>query len=84
MPRYTLSLMGLEISFKTDATADRVEAARQLLEERYTDLNENAGDLSKERLLTFLALSLADDYLVNQYKLSALEEKIGKILEKAP
>lgn len=84
MPRYTLSLMGLEISFKTDATADRVEAARELLEERYTDLNKNAGDLSKERLLTFLALSLADDYLVNQERLGRLEEKIGKILEKAP
>lgn len=84
MPRYTLSLMGLEISFKTDADADRVEAARTLLEERYTDLNKNAGDLSKERLLTFLALSLADDYLVNQERLGHLEEKIGEILEKAP
>ncbi len=84
MPRYTLSLMGLDISFKTDATADRVEAAKGLLEERYEDLNKNAGDLSKERLLTFLALSLADDYLENQQKLRSLEEKIGQILEKNP
>jgi len=76
--------MGLEISFKTDATPERVEAARVLLEDRYTNLSKNAGDLSKEKLLTFLALSLADDYLVNMAKLDRLEEKIGEILEKTP
>lgn len=84
MSRYTLSLMDLEISFKTDATAERVEAARNLLEDRYTNLSKNAGDLSKEKLLTFLALSLADDYLVNVEQLQRLEEKIGEILDKDP
>lgn len=84
MSRYTLSVMGLDISFKTDATPERVEAARGLLEERYENLSKNAGDLSKEKLLTFLALSLADDYLVNVAELDRLEEKIGEILEKTP
>lgn len=84
MSRYTLSLMDLEISFKTDANRPRVEAARDLLEERYTDLCKNAGDLSKEKLLTFLALSLADDYLVGKENLERLEEKIEAILEKEP
>ena len=82
MPRYTLNLFGLEISFKTDAENDRIEAAQAYLEEKYKELTTTAGDLSKEKALTFLLLSLADDYLVGQQKLERLEEKIGEILEK--
>jgi cell division protein ZapA len=82
MPRYTLNLFGLEISFKTDAESTRIEAAQALLEKRFKDLTTGAGDLSKEKALTFLLLSLADDYLVNEAKLARLEEKIGEILEK--
>ena len=82
MPRYTLNLFGLEISFKTDAENDRIEAAQAYLEEKYKELTTTAGDLSKEKALTFLLLSLADDYLVGRQKLERLEEKIGEILEK--
>lgn len=82
MPRYTLSLFGLDISFKTDAENDRIEAAQAYLEKKYGDLTASAGDLSKEKALTFLLLSLADDYLVSQSQLAQLEEKIGEILEK--
>jgi len=82
MPRYTLNLFGLEISFKTDAESDRIEAAQAYLEGKYNELTNGAGDLSKEKALTFLLLSLADDYLVNQTRLAQLEEKIEEILEK--
>ncbi|MDD3312272.1 cell division protein ZapA [Pseudodesulfovibrio sp.] len=82
MPRYTLNLFGLEISFKTDAESDRIEAAQAFLEKKYRELTETAGDLSKEKALTFLLLSLADDYLVGVGKLERLEGKIGEILEK--
>jgi cell division protein ZapA len=82
MPRYTLNLFGLDISFKTDAESDRIEAAQALLEKRFKDLTTGAGDLSKEKALTFLLLSLADDYLVGTAKMARLEEKIGEILEK--
>ncbi|MGL1860985.1 MAG: cell division protein ZapA [Pseudodesulfovibrio sp.] len=82
MPRYTLNLFGLEISFKTDAESDRIEAAQAYLESKYNELTGGAGDLSKEKALTFLLLSLADDFLVNKSKLARLEEKIGEILEK--
>ncbi|MBI9081630.1 MAG: cell division protein ZapA [Pseudodesulfovibrio sp.] len=82
MPRYTLNLMGLEISFKTDADNVRIEAAQALIESKHKELATGAGDLSKEKLLTFLLLSLADDYLVADDKLKRLEEKIGEILEK--
>ncbi len=82
MPRYTLNLFGLEISFKTDAESDRIEAAQAYLDKKYNELTEGAGDLSKEKAMTFLLLSLADDYLVSTTKLKRLEEKIGEILEK--
>ena len=82
MPRYTLNLMGLEITFKTDADNDRIEAAQALIENKHKELVAGAGDLSKEKLLTFLLLSLADDYLVAKDNLKRLEEKIEEILEK--
>lgn len=82
MPRYTLSLVGHEISFRTDADAERIEAAQALVEERYSDLCKNGNDISKEKLLTFLALSLADDYLVEKEQRARLEKKITEILEK--
>lgn len=81
MPRYTLNLFGLEISFKTDAENDRIDAAQEYLENKYNELISGAGDLSKEKALTFLLLSLADDYLVNKTHLAQLEEKIGEILD---
>lgn len=82
MPRYTLNLMGLDITFKTDADNGRIEAAQAFIEDKHKDLVAGAGDLSKEKLLTFLLLSLADDYLVAEDKLKRLEGKIGEILEK--
>ena len=81
MPRYTLNLLGLEISFKTDAESDRIEAAHALIQERAKELSGDS-DMSKEKVLTFLALSLADDYLVAEDKRSRLEEKISELLEK--
>lgn len=82
MPRYTLTLLGLEISFKTDADNKRIEAAQALIENKYKELVAGAGDISKERVLTYLILSLADDYLVADEKRRRLEGKIEEILEK--
>lgn len=82
MPRYTLNLLGLEISFKTDADDKRIETAQAFIEGKHKELVAGAGDLSKEKAMTFLLLSLADDYLVAEDKLKRLEEKIEEILEK--
>lgn len=84
MPRYTLTLLGLEISFKTDADNERIEAAQAFIENKYKELVSGAGDISKERVLIYLLLGLADDYLVAEDKLKRLEGKIGEILEKTP
>ena len=82
MAGYRLSLLGLDASFRTDASSERVDEAKVLLEERFQALTERAGNLSKERLLIFLALSLADDFLQCNERLQELEEKLEQLLHK--
>lgn len=83
MPRYTLDLLGLNVAFRTDADEDRIQAAKELLEERYRDLSGEGSGISKEKLLTCLGLSLADDLLLSEARLEALEERINKLLERS-
>jgi len=82
MPRYTMPVLGLEVSILTDADGRRVAEAKQLVETKYDGLNPGGKNVSKERLLTVLALSLADDYLQSIQKLHELENKLGRLLEK--
>jgi cell division protein ZapA len=82
MPRYTLTVLGVELSFITDADADRINKAKALIEEQYRSLNQDGKKLSKEKLLTVLALSLADDYLQCDAKLARLEKRINGLMEK--
>ncbi|GFK95216.1 hypothetical protein NNJEOMEG_03074 [Fundidesulfovibrio magnetotacticus] len=82
MPSYSKVILGLELSFKTDAEPDRVETAKALVEERYRLLNPGGKNLSKEKLLTFVALGLADDLLMANQKLSEMESKLDRILKR--
>ena len=82
MPSYNKVILGLELSFKTDAEPDRVELAKALVEERYRLLNPGGMNLSKEKLLTFVALGLADDLTMANQRLAEMEEKLDKILSK--
>ncbi|WP_239057845.1 cell division protein ZapA [Pseudodesulfovibrio sp. JC047] len=77
-----MTLLGLEISFKTDADNPRIEAAQAFIENKHQELVAGAGDISKEKLLVYLLLSLADDYLVTTDKLERLETKVEEILKK--
>lgn len=63
MAEYKLSVLGLDIAFKTDADGERVQAAKELIEDRYQALEARGLRLGKQKLLIFLALGLADDYL---------------------
>lgn len=80
MPRYSLNILGLEITFKTDADQERIDSALELLEERFGELGDSVN-VSKEKLLTCLAFSLADDYLESKLALTRLEEKIEELLK---
>ncbi|WP_045212555.1 cell division protein ZapA [Desulfonatronovibrio magnus] len=82
MPGYDIHVLGLDLTFKTDASQDRVEQASKLLEERFAELEKRGSKLSKERLLIFLLLSLADDYLQSEIKLASSHKKISELLRK--
>jgi cell division protein ZapA len=82
MPSHTISVLGLELSFKADADHAQVAAAQNILEERYAVLKTQGKNMSREKLLAFLALGLADDYLLTCAKLGQLETKLEKLLHR--
>lgn len=82
MPRYTITVNGLELSFKTDADEGRIKQAQALLEERFADLSRDGRYISREKLLTLLALGMADDYLEVRRRLAGLEARMQELLER--
>ncbi|WP_363331009.1 cell division protein ZapA [Desulfonatronospira sp.] len=74
--------MGLDLNFKTDADPERIDQAREYLEKRYSELKNRGKKLSKERLLVYLALGLADDYLQSDIRLSLLQDRIDELVNK--
>ncbi len=82
MPSYTLSILGLELSFKTDAEPERVDFAKKLVEQRYNMLKAGGKNLSKEKLLAFVALGLADDVLMSNQRLDDLQSRVERLLTK--
>ena len=75
-------MLGLELSFAADVSPERIHKAVDFVHQRYRDLEGRVSHMSKERLLTYLALSLADDYLQDQGKLSHLEGTMQQLLTK--
>jgi cell division protein ZapA len=82
MPNYTLEILGMELSFRTDAGSDRIDRAVALLEERYGALSERGRNISKEKLLIFLALGLADDFLQISEKVETTDSRLEGLLHK--
>jgi cell division protein ZapA len=82
MPGYNLTVLGLDLSFAADVPPERIHQAVDLIHQRYQDLQGRVSNMSKERLLTYLALSLADDYLHDQGKMSQLEGTLQQLLSK--
>ena len=82
MSGYNLTVLGLDLSFAADVPPERIDKAVDFVHQRYRDLQGRASSMSKERLLTYLALSLADDYLQDQGKLSQLEGNLQQLLSK--
>lgn len=80
MQNYSLDVLGLELSFKADADPQRLELARQMLENRFAILREHGRHLSKEKLLTFLALALADDLIETQEAQEDTGKRVQKIM----
>lgn len=78
-----LTVLGLDISFKPGADMERVQRAVRLMEERFADQKlRSRGGQSKDVLLTFLALGLADDLLQSKIKLDDVQNRITSLLYK--
>ncbi|GAB1408973.1 cell division protein ZapA [Desulfovibrionales bacterium] len=77
-----MNVLGLELSFSADVSSDRMHNAVSFVEQRYSELEGRASHLSKERLLTYLVLGLADDYLHDQDKLQQLENTLQQLVSK--
>ncbi len=76
-----LTVLGLEIAFKPGADMERVKRAVRLVEERFADQKlRSHGGQSKDILLTFLALGLADDLLQSQKKSADVQNRISFLL----
>ena len=80
MRSHTLEVLGLEVSFRAEADPRRIERARALLDERYAKLAQHSAQLSKEKLLVFLALSLADDVLLMQAEKGESTKRMRELL----
>ncbi len=79
----SINVLGLDITFRPGSDLDRARRAARLLEERYADQKARSrGAQSKDILLTFLALGLADELLQMKNGQELLEEKIGSLLAK--
>jgi cell division protein ZapA len=80
MRSHTLNVLGLEVSFKAEADPKRIERAKNLLEGRYSQFTNHKGHISKEKLLTFLALALADDIIQAQEERNETKSRVEKLL----
>ncbi len=82
MQEYNLSLLGLDIAFRAEVEAERVQNAKQLVEERFEKLKARGERSSKELLLTFLVLGLADDLLQSNKHVGDVQERVAALLKK--
>lgn len=82
MRTYNLTVLGLEVSFKAEADPARVETAKALVEERFNRLKFHGRQLSKEKLLTFLVLGLADDLLQSTQHKDEMRARMEALLAK--
>ena len=82
MRSFNLTVLGLEVSFKAEADPKRVESAKALVEERFDRLKFHGRQLSKEKLLTFLVLGLADDLLQSTQQKDEMRTRMEALLAK--
>ncbi|MDR1241649.1 MAG: cell division protein ZapA [Deltaproteobacteria bacterium] len=82
MQHFTVNVLGLEISFKADADSDRLEQAIDMLDKRAEILRQHSRQISKEKLLTLLALALADDLLILAEQTEITEAKVQELVRK--
>ena len=81
MHSYHLDLCDLQVAFRTEAGPERVERARQYVEERYVRVKAHGSQFGRDRLLVMLLISMADDLLELQEKNSRADSRLDELLQ---
>lgn len=81
MHSYHLDLCDLQVAFRTEATPERVEKARQYVEERYGKVKAQGGQFGRDRLLVMLLIGMADDLLELQEQKSLVNSRLDELLQ---
>lgn len=82
MRRFQLNVLGVEVSFRTQADAERIAEAKLFVEEQYALLQKRGGQVSKEKLLTLLVLGATDDLLQSRRQTEMLERRLSSLLQR--
>lgn len=80
MYSHSIQVLGLPLTFKSEAEPERMARVCALIEDRFARLFQNEGSVSKEKLLVFLSLSLADDILHLQDERVRTDMKLQEFL----
>ena len=80
MPEHNVNILGIDLVFRAEASPEQVEEARGLVEERFEKLAQSGRLFSREKLLTFLALGLADDLIQAEKQAGAMQQQMQGIL----
>lgn len=76
-----LTVLGTEIFFRPGADLEKFRALIDMLEERFAELKlRSHGAQTKDILLTYLALGLADDLLQAQKKQEDVQNRVQNLL----
>ncbi len=81
MHSYHLDLCDLQVAFRTEASPERVERARQYVEERYGRVKSQGGQFGRDRLLVMLLISMADDLLELRERNSRADSRLDELLQ---
>ena len=80
MPEHVITVLGIDLVFRAEASPELVEEARALVESRFEKLQQSGRLFSREKLLTFLALGLADDLIQAEKQAGAMQQRMQGIL----
>ena len=80
MPEHTITVLGIDLVFRAEASPQQVEEAKALVEGRFEKLQQNGRLFSREKLLTFLAIGLADDLIQAEKQAGAMHTKVQGML----
>lgn len=81
MHSFQLTVLGLDISFRTNADPERVAQAQAYVERQYERLKNQGGQFGREKLLTLLVLGVADDLLQTQQRVGDVEARMAALLK---